>query len=166
MKYFWRNSQEGKVYLHPFDQGNFGFIADQNIVEIQTVITYLNNGEYGPVIYKGQGSKCENLILNCKGKTVTQFLIYLAKCEINLAEYDLIFTGGIRIRTFYGNDVIIESPVGPSGEIHNLLNSFLGGENVVADGYLYKMTENSIERISKVEDIELFLLENEYVFFD
>lgn len=164
MRFFWKNNTTGTTYLFPCKLDSLGCLLEQKVLVMNIVITYDLNGNYGPVVYYGDEPQSENMIRQTLGKELKHLVDYIQKNNLILGEFDLVLADGLRIRTFYGNDVLIEG-ISNRFVIEYISQNFIPEEAMLCDKCLYRINGKRIQPLHYLAEIEPFLFENETLFF-
>jgi len=169
--YIWLDFNSKKLYLHDYTSQVIKIFAEAIIKEINLFVTYDIYDRYN-ICY----SKPDNNITLKTSKLFDTnnklkfFFDYFQKKKLNCVEFEIELVDGTLLKTFYGNDLIVFSEnVTYLNQIIELMPSKLHyyfSEKSYFKANLIQYTNDSIIRITPVNDIEDFLFSNESYFFN
>ena len=169
--YIWLDCNSKKLYLHDYNSQVIKIFSEIIIKDIYLFVTYDIYNKYNICYSKpDDNAMLKNSKLFDINNKLRFFFDYFKKKKLNCVEFEIELVDGTLLKTFYVNDLIVFSEnIAYFNQIIELMPSKLHyyfSEKSYFKANLIQYTNDSIIRITPVNDIEEFLFSNESYFFN
>ena len=169
--YIWLDFNSKKLYLHECNSQVIKIFSEIIIKKINLFVTYDIYNKYNMCYSKtDKNTNIKTSKIFDTNNKLKYFFEYFQNKKLNCVEFEIELVDGTLLKTFYGNDLIVFSEnITYFNQIIELMPSKLHyyfSEKSYFKANLIQYTNDSIIRITPVNDIEDFLFSNESYFFN